>query len=48
MAKYEIQVWIAPGVFERVVIEASNLRIATQMAERQTGGKVKGSRALPG
>ena len=47
MYSYEIQVWIGPGIFERVTVKASNLQVAKKMAEAQTGGKVKASRALP-
>jgi hypothetical protein len=47
MHTYEIQVWIGPGIFERIIIKAGNLQTAKKMAEAQTGGKVKASRALP-
>ena len=45
MARFEIRVRIGSGQ-EKVVIEASNVHKARQMAEAQTGGKVLGSRQI--
>jgi|TARA_Y100000996_G_scaffold381230_1_gene335612 hypothetical protein len=45
MPKFEIRVRMGTGQ-EKVIIEASNVHKARQMAEAQTGGKVLGSRQI--
>tara|TARA_B100001287_G_C22208551_1_gene311314 strand:+ start:172 stop:312 length:141 start_codon:yes stop_codon:yes gene_type:complete len=45
MPKFEIRVKMGSGQ-EKVIIEASNVHKARQMAEASTGGKVLGSRQV--
>ena len=46
MAKYEVRVRLNGGGYEKVVIEASNVHKAREMAEASTGGKAVGSRQV--
>tara|TARA_B110000467_G_C18169690_1_gene394447 strand:- start:334 stop:474 length:141 start_codon:yes stop_codon:yes gene_type:complete len=46
MPKFEIRVKLSSGGQEKVIIEASNVHKAREMAEASTGGKVLGSRQV--